>query len=146
MLFRSLGLLALSVLGMRRMHDRPIAAFGTVMAWTIAMPWIVIPLNLPLSEHRYYGPLLGLCIVAAPVVERLGARLSAAAARPLIAVPLLAMVLVAATRSLDFCDEVTIWARALAQNPASFRANWGYGAALQQQGRIAEAEIGRAHV
>jgi tetratricopeptide (TPR) repeat protein len=35
---------------------------------------------------------------------------------------------------------VTIWARALAQNPASFRANWGYGAALQQQGRIAEAE------
>ena len=139
-LLGALSLVLLTALGMRRMHERPIAAFGVVVAWTIALPWIVIPLNLPLSEHRCYGPLLGLSMLAAPQLERWLQRLPVGAARLLPAVPLIACMVCASVRSLDYGSESTIWASALRQNPHSFRANWGYGAARQQLGLYAEAE------
>ena len=30
---------------------------GTAMLWLVALPWVVVPLNAPLAEHRLYGPL-----------------------------------------------------------------------------------------
>ncbi len=116
---------------------------GLAVAWLLALPWIVVPLNMPLAEHRLYGPMLGIALVVAVALPRLRG------ARPvLIAAALLLLGIVGAVhRTLDYRDDVTLWQGELAAQPESFQAVWGLGAAHLRRGDLAAAIelLARAH-
>jgi len=132
----------LSWLGLRGGARTPAATFGTVLAWTTALPWVLVPLNVPLSEHRLLGPLAGLMMVLA---DRLAALPEAAAMlqRRWLRRGLLAGIAVAAVcwselRSCDYRDERIVWRRVLADQPCNFRAHWGLGLAQLRSGEERE--------
>jgi len=137
------ALAAATWLGVRRGRAQPLRTFGTALAWAIALPWIVIPLNVPLAEHRLYGVLAGLLCVAAAVAEAALARVASTPARwrrpALVAAGAVAaaFLLRSAWRCLDYRDEAAVWRAAIAVDDGSFRAHWGLGAALLQRGDAA---------
>lgn len=120
---------------------------GSVFAWVVAAPWIVIPLNMPLAEHRLYGPLLGLAAVAMALAPRLAAELRrrSAAVLPAAVFPAAWTLLVvlfafgSAQRSLLYRDERLLWQHELVRHPDSFRAWWGLGTSRRRQGDLAGA-------
>jgi hypothetical protein len=103
---------------------------GLAVAWLLALPWIVVPLNVPLAEHRLYGPMLGLALIVATAAPRWGWRRYRAVVATLI---LLAMA-GATRRAWDYRDEVSLWRAELAAQPDSFQAWWGLGAAHLRAG------------
>jgi hypothetical protein len=130
---------------------------GLVLAWAVALPWIVVPLNMPLAWHRLYAPLAGFAAIAvavAPRVRRVVSTRLAREPRPLRAAPAVAfaLVLVAgvaeSTRlSLVYRDERALWAEALAHAPDSFRSWWGLGTSRLRHGDVAGAiePLAKAH-
>ncbi len=54
-------------LGVRR--RRPLSRCGLVLAVAVALPWILVPLNAPLGEHRLYGSIAGFAMVVAAAGE-----------------------------------------------------------------------------
>jgi tetratricopeptide (TPR) repeat protein len=149
------GLLAWTWLGLRAPRQRPAAALGTVLAWATALPWVVIPLNLPVAEHRCYGPLAGLAVALGAALDHAAWFARAGSWRGwrrvrevrawLVAAPALAFAVLAAQRSLDYRDECALWRGVLAQRDNSFRAHWGLGAALLLRGQPSAAEAELAH-
>src|SRR5690606_27118376 len=71
---------ALVALGLRGTATDPVRRLGMALAVGSALPWILIPLNLPYLEHRMYAPLAGLAAVLAASLPAAGA-LSASRAR-----------------------------------------------------------------
>ena len=116
---------------------------GLAVAILVALPWIVVPLNAPLAEHRLYGPMLGLAALGAAVLPRLHGRRW----QVVLSAVLLLGVVGATRRSLDYRDEVALWQAELAAQPASFAGWWGLGAALLQRGDAVAAiePLARAH-
>ncbi len=143
-------MLGLTVVGMWRGPQARLRRIGTAMAWAIALPWIVVPLNMPFAEHRFYGPTLGLAAIAMAALPRLRAW-TAALPRPALrgafAVVLTLFVVASAHRSLLYQDERDLWQAELAQNPESFRGWWGTGACQMRHGNhvLAVAPLERAH-
>ncbi len=111
----------LTYLGLRAPKRRPLAFFGTGLAWAMALPWVVLPLNLPACEHRFYAPLIGLGLVLAACVPRELARRKLAATGAIV----LVFGCLASARSLDFHDSETLWRDALDKHPRSVRALCG---------------------
>lgn len=110
-------------------------------AWATAAPWIVVPLNVPLAEHRLYGPLLGLLLVLAPLLPRVrrpgrSHRVDALCQplRPAFALLLLFAIVGSVARSLQYRDERLLWRAELRVHPHSFRGHWGLGAATWRYG------------
>ena len=104
--------LALTACGLLQFRRRPEVFVGTVMAWAVALPWVIVPLNSPAGEHRFYGSLAGVLLAFAG-----GLRLQWLRGRTVrVVVPVLVLLFaVQATRmSLDFRDARTLWTRALA--------------------------------
>lgn len=126
---------------------------GVVFAWTVALPWIVVPLNQPLAEHRFYGPLVGVAAIAVATWPRLRAWLRRTSPRALLPVAVGTAVLgvaaigMSAARSLDYRDERDLWRIELARNPDSFRAWWGLGTSQLRAGDLVGAiePLQRAH-
>lgn len=126
---------------------------GTALAWAVALPWVVVPLNMPYAEHRMYGPLLGLAAVAAAMAPRAGRWIGTAARVPekvVVAATGLALCVYAlgsADRSLLYSDERRLWQAELACRQDSFRAWWGLGTATLRTGDVAGAvaPLARAH-
>ena len=120
---------------------------GIVLVWMVALPWILIPLNMPLAEHRLYAPLCGLAAIAAALLPHrsLAAVMRPSAgglrlAAPCVAVLALAMV-GSMHRSLQYRDEERLWRHELAQNPRSFAGWWGLGTtAMRKQDFVAAIE------
>ncbi|MBL8725368.1 MAG: hypothetical protein JNK49_15100 [Planctomycetes bacterium] len=115
---------------------------GVAFAGVLALPWIVVPLNMPLAEHRLYGPALGVLVALLPW----GVRLARAwprrwALQPRHGVMVLGCCgLVASTaRSLDYRDERHLWRTVLAERPTAWRAWWGLGAAELRAGQVEAA-------
>ncbi len=129
--------------GMRRI--------GVVLAWAVAMPWIVVPLNMPLAEHRLYGPMVGLVLVAVAAVPALRAMRTTFARGTVVrfAVPvvLLGAIVHSAMRSWTYRDERELWRVEIAHNPGSFRSWWGLGTSTLRAGDAAGAvePLARAH-
>ncbi len=123
---------------------------GLAVAIGMALPWVVVPLNMPLAEHRLYGVLLGLLVVVATLLPR---RWPALAPMPRLAgklgvgALLLGLAGLATARSLDYRDERLLWQRELAARPHSWRAHWGLGTAEIRAGRVAAGleSVARAH-
>lgn len=124
---------------------------GIVFAWVVALPWIVVPLNMPLAEHRFYGPMLGASLVLAsvwPRLQALGRR--AFGNRTLVAgVAVLAVLAIvrSADRSLLYRDERDLWSAELEHNPTSFRSWWGLGTSRLRQNDVVGslAPLAKAH-
>lgn len=143
-------MLGLTLVGVWRGVHARVRRIGTAMAWAIALPWIVVPLNVPFAEHRFYGPMLGLAAIAVTALPRLRILLSSVP-RPALhgafAVVLTLFVVGSARRSLLYQDERDLWQVELAQNPESFRGWWGTGACEMRHGNFALAvePLQRAH-
>jgi tetratricopeptide (TPR) repeat protein len=133
----ALLLAALTWAGVRAAWRRAPVGAGTAFAWATALPWIVIPLNVPLCEHRYYGPLAGLALVLAGGLP--GAALAVRWRVALVAAVAVAFACGSAERSLCYRDEKVLWERAYRDHPQSYRACYGQGVCLMQEGRLEEA-------
>ncbi len=133
------GLLCIAMvtwLGLRAWRTHPLATLGTTLAWCCALPWVLIPLNAPLCEHRLYGPLAGIaCIVVACWPARL-APVRARLARLLPALAGLAMLGASAWRSLDYRSEEHLWRIELARGNPSPRAWFGVALAEYERGDL----------
>ena len=144
-------MLLLTGLALWRGPGARLRRLGVGFAWAVALPWIVIPLNAPLAEHRLYGPLLGLLLCLVPALRRLRALRvsprSRVACRAAFALLLGLGITQAAARSWLYRDETLLWRAELAGNPRSFRAHWGIGTALLRRGdRVgALAPLAQAH-
>ena len=131
-------LLGLTAYGLHAPRRRPALFFATALAWGTALPWILIPLNVPLSEHRYYGSVAGLSLVIAalwPAAWRHAPRLRVPAL-----VVLVGFAAIAAERSAAYRSETELWRRAAVVNPDSYRACHGLGACLMNDGQLAQAK------
>jgi tetratricopeptide (TPR) repeat protein len=125
---------------------------GCAVAWATALPWVVVPLNMPLAEHRLYCPLLGAAAIAAALLARRPMRVSPAAARPLTVARVVCagLVLVGAAaatlRSLDYRDEERLWRVEVAARPSAWRAWWGLGASRLRTDPVGAVEpLATAH-
>lgn len=116
---------------------------GLAVAWLLALPWIVVPLNMPLAEHRLYGPMLGLALVVALALPRLRG------ARALVSVGVLVALGVVGSiaRTRDYRDEIHLWQAELRMQPLSFQCQWGLGAAQLRLGDAVGSlvPLARAH-
>ncbi|MFN9333814.1 MAG: hypothetical protein ACK6D1_14585 [Planctomycetota bacterium] len=124
---------------------------GAAFAWAVALPWVLIPLNMPLAEHRLYGPLVGLGLVALAAVPRTLPAWSRRLPQPVgwsaVAVLVFAGIGRSTMRSLQYRDERLIWQQELAVRQDSFRAWWGFGTSSLRAGDAAGAveALGKAH-
>ena len=125
------SLFGLTLAGLWNGPNARLRRIGTCTAWAVALPWIVIPLNMPFAEHRFYGPMLGFAVIGVGVCTRL--RRLRVARLPAWLAPASCCALVAfgiawsAQRSWLYRDERALWQAELAHNPSSFRAWWGLG-------------------
>ncbi len=134
-------------LGVRGGRVRPLATLGVAVAWACALPWVLIPLNVPIAEHRCYGALVGLAWVAASAGDSLWrSRWPGWVAwrRPGV-VAFVVVVITFAVRSAAcswaYHDPEVLWRSALAAHPHSFRSHWGLGACLQSRGDFTAAQV-----
>lgn len=116
---------------------------GAAFAWAVALPWVLIPLNMPLAEHRLYGPLVGVGLVALAAVPRTlpawSLRLPQRVGWSVVAVLVVAGIGRSTMRSLQYRDERLIWQQELAVRQNSFRAWWGFGTSSLRAGDVAGA-------
>ena len=139
-------LLVSAIVSYRR---RPLFAMATLVGFAFALPWIVIPLNVPFAEHRLYVPML---LASAPcaalwlALDRYAAGAAGKGARRVAAwAPLVLVVLlgVFASRSLAqqwvWRSKQALWASTLDANPRSFRALASLADVAAKNGRLAHA-------
>lgn len=138
------GLAALVAVGLRRPRGRPLAALGVALAGATSLPWIVIPLNVPLSEHRLYGLLAGVALALAGALASSPFRSVVRARTAALAVAGIVLACLSASRSLDYRDEGTLWRQVLAQEPTSARAWWALGMAQLRLGETGSARVSLA--
>lgn len=144
-------MLGLTGLGLWSGANARLRRIGTAMVWAIALPWIVIPLNMPFAEHRLYGPLVGFSVIAVALLgplQRLLGRAPRATLRAAFGLVLLLGIAGSASRSWLYQDECELWQVEIAHNPGSFRAWWGLGTTRMRKGDMpgAIAPLQRAHV
>lgn len=142
------GVFAATLLALWPGRRQQARRMGAVFAWLCALPWILVPLNMPLAEHRLYGPLLGVSFALVPSLTIVLARLR----RPWpVLVPAAAVLLTFASmsllRSYEYRDERLLWQHELAQHPLAWRAWWGLGTAQHryEEPVAAIAPLARAH-
>ncbi len=115
---------------------------GVCVAALFAAPWIIVPLNMPLAEHRLYGPMLGLALVASAVWPRQWA-LAPIHARSLgtLVAPALLIVGVGLSvrRTLEYRDDVTMWNAEIAARSTAFHAWFGLGTSYLVRGEAESA-------
>lgn len=133
----------LTWLGLRPGPSATVRRFGVAFAWATALPWVVLPLNLPYLEHRMYVPMLGLAAVLAAAFDRRARQ----ATRPvptlrprlLTGVVLLLYAGLAGRRSLDYRDPTELWRALVAAQPASVRGLCGLAVCHMEAGDLAKA-------
>lgn len=144
------GLLALFWALARQARVRPAIGLGLTLAAATSLPWIVLPLNVPISEHRLYGTLAGacLCLAGMPwarwlVRLRRASRLITpnlrALASAVVCFALLSLAVRSNLRSLDYRDEGAMWRAAAVKQSTSHQALWGVAMCSIRDGRPREA-------
>ncbi len=130
----------LAVAGWRVRRARPAATFGVALFFLTLLPTSsLIPSADLLFELRAYLPMAGLCLALVPLV---GAAHRRHAQRTWIAVTaVIAMLSVACSRRLAVWDtELSLWSDVVAKSPGKARPHVNLGLALQNAGRLEEAE------
>jgi tetratricopeptide (TPR) repeat protein len=129
------ALAVLSLAGCAGPRRRPGLFAGTCAAWLLALPWVLIPLNSPANEHRFYGSLAMILVAVGAGLP--AALLRARVARGLAVLLCASFAVLAAERSLLFRDPRFVWADALAADPASPAALRGLAQAHQDDAKAA---------
>ncbi|MEZ5963403.1 MAG: hypothetical protein R3F56_06105 [Planctomycetota bacterium] len=125
----------LTWLGLRPGPSARLRRFGVAWAWAAALPWIVLPLNLPYLEHRMYVPMLGLAAaLAAAATARAARSPRSAPARTALGLVIVAYAGAAAWRSLEFRDPIALWRGEVSRQPASVRGLCGLAVCLMEAG------------
>jgi tetratricopeptide (TPR) repeat protein len=148
-----LGVIGLSLAGLWRGRAARLRRLGVAFAWATALPWIVVPLNVPLAEHRLYGPLLGFALVLAGILPRrtLALRWPVPRTQRFALLALGAAVVTgvvrSAARSLEYRSEAELWRAETEARPDAWRAFWGLGTAHLRRGRFEHAvpPLAQAH-
>ncbi len=132
-------LLGLTLWAWRRGPTARLRRLGVAFAWCVALPWIVIPLNMPLAEHRLYGPLVGfaaIVVAAMPRTRRWQQGTARVVLRGLTAALLVTGIALSTQRSLLYRDESELWRVELVHNTTSFRSWWGLGTSMLRMGDV----------
>ena len=143
------GLIVLFVAaGLSGPRRRPGVFLGTCLMCGMAAPWVLKPLNLPFLEHRFYGCLAGLALVAGGLLTLRSKAVTCAApaasrswgwAWGAAAAVVVSFVALSVARSLDFRSERLLWEVELRQNPQSRVAMAGMAVCRMQAGDDAGA-------
>ena len=128
--------LGFTIAGLAQWKRRPLVFAGTLLAWVVALPWLLVPLNAPAGEHRFYGGLAGLALVAAGWLR--SSWLRRRAVRTAVRCVVVGLGIASATLSLDFRSEEALWTRAKSVDPASAAA--ACGLAQVEQDLASEAQ------
>jgi tetratricopeptide (TPR) repeat protein len=151
------SVLAVAVVLAWRGPGQRLRRMGLGVALATALPWIVIPLNVPLAEHRLYGVLAGAATAGLGVWFALRQYFAAHAWswpgrwRPALRAAGVVVGLLAglqsAQRSWLYREERLLWQAELAHQPHSFRGWWGLGLSSIRVGDVATAipALSRAH-
>lgn len=107
---------------------------GLVTVIVTALPWIVVPLNLPLAEHRLYAPMLGTVVVVAALASRVRLRSPLPIGAIATAIAVVVGITMSITRSLDYRDEFRLYSAEIERRSTSFHGWWGLGAARLREG------------
>ncbi len=113
-----------------RKRQHPLRAVAVLGALAFAMPWVLVPLNVPFAEHRMYVPslflaigVLGAFLLLDGVRTNLGRKVGIGAGF----VFLLFLGLRSTIRNFDWWSGKRLWTSAVRKNPQSFRAWSGLG-------------------
>lgn len=122
----------------------PLARLGLAIAAAGSLPWIVLPLNVMLAEHRLYGLLAGGSLVLAEFAVR--SRVAPVHLLRAATLVGLSFGAVSAIRSLDYRDERVLWEQVVAARPTSTRAlcALGIGDLAAGDARTARQRLERA--
>jgi Flp pilus assembly protein TadD len=130
-----LGGAATMLLAWRR---RPAVAFSLALAGLALAPVanLLIPIGTIMAERLLYLPSAGVCLLAGAGAAALGSVGESAGKRTLAATALVVVGLGVRSfdRLLDWRDDRTIFASAVAVTPRSVRAQFNYGAASERAG------------
>jgi tetratricopeptide (TPR) repeat protein len=135
-------LLSIPVLVFVTKGRHPLRAIAILGALIFAMPWVLVPLNVPFAEHRMYVPTLFLAIGVLGVlilVDRLQREKRRIAGMSAACALLLFLGLRSTIRSFDWWSGKRLWESAVAKNPQSFRAWSGLGEIALREKRNLEA-------
>lgn len=143
-------ILTATTMGLWPGRNARVRRIGTCIAWAMALPWIIVPLNVPFAEHRFYGPMIGFAAIVVSCLPRIH-RCFLRAPRPVVRTVCSLLVLLgiagSVQRSLLYRDERDLWRAEIAQNPETFRGWWGLGCCQirHNQMPLAIAPLQRAH-
>ena len=130
------GLLVLSlgILGVRGRRRRPLLVLGAGWYFLTLLPTLLVPLNILVSEHRLYLPLVGAALLLGRLLQ--GSRYRV---RTVWALVLLAFVVHCGQRNRVWRDDEALWSDAVARGPGMGRSWVNLGKAYLEQGRTQEA-------
>jgi hypothetical protein len=150
---QALGLLLLvsiTLLGWFIRRRQPVMTLGVVWAAIALLPTsnLLLPTGIALAERTLFLPSVGICLVLGAIVELGVARDSSPRLRLLLAALLVAGMVRSAWRQPVWKDNLTLFRQSTIDAPLSYRAHWGYGSMLFDQGQreqgFHELEIARS--
>lgn len=137
-----LWILGIPLLVFLHKGKHPFRAVAILGALAFAMPWVLVPLNVPFAEHRMYVPSLFLAIGVLGIFLWLDQRPREVLRRLGIGVAFVALLALgfrSTLRHFDWWSGKRLWSSAAAQNPKSFRAWSGLGEIALREKRNLEA-------
>ena len=126
------------------LRKRSPAGYGLVFFLVGIVPVSgLVPIQVPVLEHRLYLPMVGVALAAAAAVSRFDEKWSLAVTLPVLAV----LAFATSARLPAFHDDLALWSTAIERVPDSAYAHHGYALALARIGRDPEAiEVLRAAI
>jgi tetratricopeptide (TPR) repeat protein len=141
-----IGMALLTVLMYRR--DRRLG-FWVFFFWIGLLPVAnIIPMLYLMQDHYLYMPMMGVAALTGSSAVWLRERLGTGRRKLLyllLGLPLLALSITSLQRIPAWRDDLSLWSDAVAKEPDSFRAWFGYGDALVLSGQKAAARSAYEH-
>ncbi len=120
----------------------PLRAIAVLGALAFAMPWVLVPLNVPFAEHRMYVPTLFLAVGilgAFLLMDRIRVEKVRKIGMGAGCLFLFFLGLRSTVRNFDWWSGKRLWGSSVAKNPKSFRAWSGLGEIALREKRNLEA-------
>ena len=150
---QALGLLLLisiALLGWTIRRRQPVITLGLLWAAVALLPVsnLLLPTGIALAERTLFLPSGAICLSLGAVMEAAAARYEWRRVRLLLAAVVLAGLVRSALRQPVWKDNMTLFRQTTIDAPLSYRAHWGYGSMLFDQGQreqgFREMEIARS--
>jgi len=132
------SLLIFALLAARR--QRAAMAFGVLLFYVALLPGMFIPQPEQLVEYKVYLSSAGAALCAADLLQGAGIGRRPRLLGTTAVIVVAALILMNLKRNALYRDAVLLWADAAAKSPGNDRAVGALAIALEERGRIAEAE------